>query len=73
MKKQSLISAFDSLLGPPIADEIPEGFFTVEQLAEYHNASRWSMNQKLLKLKDKVERRKFRVESGRPCWFYRVK
>jgi predicted transcriptional regulator len=75
MKKQSLISAFDSLLGPPIADEIPEGFYTSNQIAEHQNISIGEANKKLSKLfKDgRVERRQFRNSIGRVCWFYRVK
>ena len=75
MKKQSLISAFDTLLGPPIADEIPEGFFSIEQLAKHHGVTESRMNHRLLELHKlgKCDRQQFRNENGRACWFYRVK
>jgi predicted ArsR family transcriptional regulator len=75
MKRQSLISAFDDLLGPPVGDEIPEGFFSVEQIAKARNVTAKTLNGNLFDLakSGKCERRKFRNENGRPCWFYRVK
>ena len=75
MKKQNLLTAFDSLLGPPIAEEIPKGFFSVEEIARHRNLSIPSMNATLLKLSKagKVERIQGRSPSGRVCWFYGVK
>jgi DNA-binding Lrp family transcriptional regulator len=72
---KDLISRFDALLGPPIAEEIPEGFFSIHQIAKRQNLSAVTLSPRLKKLSDdgKIERRQFRNSNGRVCWFYRVK
>lgn len=74
MKKQSLLSAFDALLGPRI-EPVPIGFQTVEQIASERGESAVTISHKLHRLANaqKVERIKGRNSSGRVCWFYRVK
>lgn len=74
MKKQNLLSDFDSLLGPPIEDEIPKGFFSLTEIAEHRKISPSNADKVLKKLSsaNKVERRQFRNSNGRVCWFYRV-
>lgn len=74
MKKQNLLSAFDALLGPRIADKIPEGFYTPDQIADERGEDRKYMAQRLRELAamKKVTRQKFRNDDGRVCWFYGV-
>ena len=71
----SLISAFDALLGEPISDEPEEGFFSLESLSKEFGLSECRTRQKLnVAVKGaKVERRRFKNDDGRACWFYRVK
>jgi DNA-binding HxlR family transcriptional regulator len=73
--RKSLISAFDAILGDPIANEIPEGFFSLEQIARRQCLSQNTLSNKLLKLakSGKCDRQQFRNENGRVCWFYRVR
>lgn len=75
VKKQNLISDFAKHLGPPITDEIPEGFFNAEQIAKEYGLGESRMAHRLAELSkaNKVERRQFRNQNGRVCWFYRVK
>lgn len=75
MKSKPLISAFDDLLGPPVENEIPEGFFSTIEIARHQKLSEVTIAARLERFarQGKIERRKFRNESGRVCWFYRVK
>jgi predicted Rossmann fold nucleotide-binding protein DprA/Smf involved in DNA uptake len=74
-KCPNLLTAFDALLGPPVVDDIPEGFFTVEQIAKHRRASVKTTGDKLLELsrENKITRIQGRNENGRVCWFYGVK
>ena len=69
-----LLNAFDDLLGPPVESDIPEGFYSINQIAERHHlaiatvAARLAAKEKI----GKCERRRFRSETGRVCWYYRV-
>jgi predicted transcriptional regulator len=73
--KQNLLIAFDALLGPPIVEEVPEGFRTVEQVARDINLSVCQTGKRLRDLlaAKKITRIQGRNENGRVCWFYGVK
>ena len=72
---QSLISAFDALLGPPVENKPPAGFFTIQQIAKRQGKSENQMGKVLRDLVDakKVQRIKGRNDDGRVCWFYGIK
>jgi hypothetical protein len=75
VKKQSLLSDFDSILGPRIENKIPDGFYTVEQVAQEIGLSKVRTQDRLYQATKtkKISRIKGRNAEGRVCWFYRVK
>lgn len=72
--KESLITRFDSLLGPPII-EPPAGYFSIAQIAEHRGETERAVEKRMAELLkvQQVERIKGRNSNGRACWFYRVK
>lgn len=69
----ALISAFDALLGPRI-EQPPEGFFTVQELAQRKGFARGHMENVLADLlaAKKITRARYRNSNGRVCWFYGI-
>lgn len=71
----SLTERWSELLGERIESERPEGFQTVEEIAQAMNLSSIRTQQKLFALfkTKKISRIKGRNDEGRVCWFYGVR